>query len=132
METASAVSDILLFSIIESPDHPKLTELYRSRNIREVRLTSMRKAIHALREQRPDYVVAEFFYGYGNNYAGANLGNLDVFLASLQKYAPVARVIVMVDKQERQYAERLAERYPLHAVLVQPVTAADVETLFLA
>jgi hypothetical protein len=38
----------------------------------------------------------------------------------------------MVDKQERQYAERLAERYPLHAVLVQPVTAADVESLLLA
>jgi len=55
-----------------------------------------------------------------------------VFLASLQKYAPVARVIVMVDKQERQHAERLAKRYPLHAVLVQPVTAADVETLLLA
>ena len=88
----------------------------------------MRKAIQALSEQRPDYVVAEFFYGYGNNYAGANLGNLDVFLASLQKYAPRARGIVMVDKQERQYAER----YPLHAVLVQPVTAADVESLLLA
>ncbi len=98
METASAVSDMLLYSIIESADHPKLTELYRSRNIREVRLTSMRKAIQALSEQRPDYVVAGFFYGYGNNYAGANLGNLDVFLASLQKYAPWARVIVMVDK----------------------------------
>jgi len=43
-------------------------------------------------------VVAEFFYGFGNNYAGANLGNLDVFLASLQKYAPEARVIVLVKK----------------------------------
>jgi len=73
-------------------------------------------------------VVAEFFYGYGNSYAGANLGNLDVFLSSLQKYAPRAQAIVMVDKQERQYAER----YPLHAVLVQPVTAADVEALLLA
>jgi len=132
MEAASAVSEILLFSIIESPGHPNLTELYRRRNILEIRLPSMRKAIQALREQRPDYVVAEFFYGYGNNYAGANLGNLDVFLASLQKYAPVARVIVMVDKHERQYVERLAERYPLHAVLVQPVTAADVEVLLLA
>jgi hypothetical protein len=64
---------------------------------------------------------------YGNNYAGANLGNLDVFLASLQKYAPLARVIVMVDKHELQHAERLADRYPLRAVLVQPVTAADME-----
>ena len=132
MTITSTMSDLLLFSIIESPGHPNLTELYRSRNIREVRLTSMRKAIQALSELRPDYVVAEFFYGYGNNYAGANLGNLDVFLASLQKYAPRARVIVMVDKHEQQYAERLAERYPLHAVLVQPVTAADVESLLLA
>jgi hypothetical protein len=129
METGAAVSDILLFSIIESPGHPNLTELYRNRNVREVRLPSMRKAIQALKEQRPDYVVAEFFYGYGNNYAGANLGNLDVFLASLQRYAPAARVIVLVDKQERQYAERLAERYPLYAVLVQPVSAADVDAL---
>jgi len=38
----------------------------------------------------------------------------------------------MVDKQERQYAGRLPERYPLHAVLVQPVTAAHVESLLLA
>ncbi|MFO8154157.1 hypothetical protein [Thioalkalivibrio sp.] len=55
-----------------------------------------------------------------------------MFLASLQTYAPWARVIEMVDKQERQYAERLAERYPLHTVLVQPVTAADAESLLLA
>lgn len=121
--------ETLLFSIIESPGHPNLTELYRRRQIREVRLTSMRRAIQALKDQRPDYVVAEFFYGYGNNYAGANLGNLDVFLASLQKYAPAARVIVMVDRHDRQYVDRLAERYPLYAVLVQPVGAADVDAL---
>jgi len=127
MTITFAMSDLLVFSIIESPGHLNVTELYRSRNIREVLLTSMRKALQALREQRPDFVVAEFFYGYGNNYAGVNLGNLDVFLASLQKYAPMARVIVMVDKHELQHAVRLAERYPLYAVLVQPVTAEDVK-----
>ena len=125
------MSNFLLFSIIESPGHPNLTGLYQRHGIREVRLPSMRRAIQALREQRPDYVVAEFFYGYGNNYAGANLGNLDVFLASLQKYAPAARVIVLVDKQEQEYAERLSERYPVHALLVQPVTAENVEAVLL-
>jgi hypothetical protein len=129
MEVGEPMPETLLFSIIESPGHPNLSELYRRRQIREVRLTSIRKAIQALKDQRPDYVVAEFFYGYGNNYAGANLGNLDVFLASLQKYAPAARVIVMVDRQDRQYVERLAERYPLHAVLVQPVAAAEIDAL---
>ncbi len=120
------MSELLLFSIVESPGHPNLGELYRRRQIIEVTVPSVRKAIQALKQQRPDYVVAEFFYGYGNNYAGANLGNLDVFLASLQKYAPAARVIVLVDPDQREYAERLADRYPVHAVLVQPVMAADV------
>jgi hypothetical protein len=129
MKVGAAVSETLLFSIIESPGHPIFTELYRRRRILEVRLPSIRKAIQALKQQRPDYVVAEFFYGYGNNYAGANLGNLDVFLASLQKYAPNARVIVIVDKAERPYADRLAERYPLHAVLVQPVLAETMEAI---
>ena len=77
-----------LFSIVESPAHPDFSRLYTRMGIREVRLASMRKAIGALKTDAPDYVVAEFFYGYGNNYAGVNVSNLDVFLYSLQKYAP--------------------------------------------
>jgi hypothetical protein len=123
------VAETLLFSIVESPGHPNFTAVYQRRNLREVRLPSIRKAIQELQRQQPDYVVAEFFYGYGNNYAGANLGNLDVFLASLQKYAPNAKVIVMVDRQELQHAESLAQRYPLFAVLVHPVSAADIDAL---
>ncbi|MDT8404072.1 hypothetical protein [Sulfuriflexus sp.] len=92
----------ILFSIIESPTHPPLSEYYRQLGIEEVRLTSTRKAIHALKTQTPDFVVAEFFYGYGNNYAGVNICNLDVFLYSLQKYAPAAKVIVFVDKEEKK------------------------------
>jgi hypothetical protein len=118
------VSRPILFSIVESPGHPNLSDLYRQLGIEEVRLASQRKAVQALKRQTPNFVVAEFFYGFGNNYAGANLSNLDVFLASLQKYAPAARVIVLVDKAQRPYVDRLAERFPLHVVLVQPVTAA--------
>lgn len=119
----------LLYSIVESPGHPNLSDLYRRLGIEEVRLPSQRKAVQALKRRAPDLVVAEFFYGFGNNYAGANLGNLDVFLASLQKYAPAARVIVLVDKDQREYVDMLAKRFPLHAVLVQPVGASDIEPL---
>ena len=77
-----------LFSIVESPAHPDFSRLYKQLDIREVRLASMRKAISALKSRTPDIVVAEFMYGYGNNYAGVNVSNLDVFLYSLQKYAP--------------------------------------------
>jgi hypothetical protein len=119
----------LLFSIVESPGHPNLSALYRQLGIEELRLASQRKAVQALKRRRPDLVVAEFFYGFGNNYAGANLSNLDVFLASLQKYAPAARVIVLVEKAQRHYVDRLAERFPLHAVLVQPVREQDMEPI---
>ena len=119
----------ILFSIVESPGHPNLADLYRRLGIQEERLASQRKAMQALKRTRPDFVVAEFFYGFGNNYAGANLSNLDTFLASLQRYAPAARVIVLVDKAQRAYVEQLAARFPLHAILVQPVRPADLEPL---
>ena len=92
-------------------------------------MSSMRKALQLLKQQQPDFVVADFLYGYGNNYAGVNVSNLDVFLHSLQKYAPQARVIVLVDKTERQYVDKLQEIVPLHAVLVYPVKTADLEPL---
>lgn len=118
---------LLLYSIVESPGHPNLSRLYRRSGIEEIRLPSQRKAVQALKSRAPDLVVAEFFYGFGNNYAGANLSNLDVFLAGLQKYASAARVIVLVEKAQRQYVDKLAERFPLHAVLVQPVDVVDIE-----
>lgn len=118
-----------VFSIIESPMHPKLSGLYQRLELEEIRLTSIRKAISALKQQQPDYVVAEFFYGYGNNYAGVNISNLDVFLFSLQKFAPQAQVIVLVDKAEYQYVDKLNEIFPLRAILKHPVNEQQIEAL---
>ena len=123
------MSSATLFSIIESPLHPDFSEVYRRSGIREVKLGSTRKAISELKKQTPDYVVAEFFYGYGNNYAGVNISNLDVFLYSLQRYAPQARVVVMVDKSERQYVDKLQELFSLHAILQHPVSGAEIEAV---
>ena len=121
------MSSATLFSIIESPLHPDFSEVYQHAGIQEVKLRSTRKAISELKKQMPDFVVAEFFYGYGNNYAGVNISNLDVFLYSLQRYAPQARVIVMVDKSERQYVDKLQELFSLHAILQHPVSEAQIE-----
>ena len=122
----------VLFSIIESPTHPYLSPLYEQLGIDEIKYTSTRKAITALKEQAPDFVVAEFFYGYGNNYAGVNVSNLDVFLHSLQKYSTETKVIVMVDKSEYKFVEKLAALFPLHAVLQQPVQLRSMEAVLTA
>lgn len=116
-----------LFSIIESSGHPNFTELYNSLGIQENKINSMRKAIAALKKQQPDYIVAEFFYGYGNNYAGVNISNLDVLLYSLQKYSRHTKVIVLVDKDEYKYVEKLNDIIKLHDVFKFPVSTKQLQ-----
>jgi len=116
-----------LLTIIESPTHPNFSGLYQSLGYSEDKVNSSRKAISHLKTTPPDVIVAEFFYGYGNNYAGVNISNLDVMLFSLQRYAPDARVIVLVDKEEAQHVKKLNKIFPLHAVLIQPVSAQAIQ-----
>ena len=116
------MSHKVVFSIILSPLHPNLVNLYHDLNLENVQFNSMRKAISHLKKQKPDYVVADFLFGYGSNYAGVNVSNLDVFLHSLQKYAPEAKVIVMVEKEEKKHIAKLEALFTLHSVLQYPVS----------
>lgn len=120
---------MIVYSIIESAAHPNLSGLYRRYGYEEIRLTSVRKAIQELKKNQPDLVVADFLYGYGNNYAGVNISNLDVFLYSLQKYAPDCKVIVLYEKTEAHYATRLAEMFPLAGMFPYPVSEREIEPL---
>ncbi len=116
------MSQKVIFSIILSPLHPNFIDLYQNLNIKNVQFNSMRKALSHLKKEPPDFVVADFLFGYGSNYAGVNVSNLDVFLHSLQKYAPTAKVIVLVEKEEFKYIEKLEKLFTLHAVLKYPIS----------
>jgi len=117
----------LLYSIIESPAHPDMSSLYRKLGIDEIKLNSQRKAISQLKRRPPDWVVAEFFYGFGNNYAGVNVSNLDVFLHSLRKYAPQARVIVLASARDYPHIDKLTGLFDIHAVLRMPVSPQKLQ-----
>ncbi len=109
---------LTILSVIESPTHPKLSALYQQMGAREIKVNSSRNAIKALKTHKPDFIVAEFFYGYGNNYAGVNVSNLDVLLSSLPKYSPDTKTIVFIMKDEAQYIEKLNALYPIHAAFL--------------
>jgi len=115
-----------VFSIIESSMHPDFSALYASLNLVETRFNSLRKTINSLKK-KPDFIVAEFFYGYGNNYAGVNISNLDVMLHSLPKYSLDTKVIVLVSKEERSFVNKLEALFPLHAILQLPVSRAEMQ-----
>ena len=112
--------------MIESPTHPYLTPLYHTLGIDELCFKHMRKLISKIKKVQPNFVAVEFFYGFGNNYAGINISNLDVMLYSLQRYSPSTKVIVFVAKDQRQYVDKLNDILPLHAVFTLPLKQAEL------
>jgi len=126
------VNKKILFSIIETPRHPRLESLYEKCGIHAIKLPSIRKANAELKRTTPDLVVAEFIYGYGSNYSGVHISNLDVFLVTLLKYQLNTKVIVIVDKSEREYVDKLNDIYPIHAVIQHPVLSNEIEEILLS
>ncbi len=117
----------ILFSLIESPFHPDFGTLYRRLGISAERFTSARNLHRALQKQKPDVFVGEFIYGWGNNYAGANVSNLDVTLRTLQCQAPQAKVIVFMHPREAAHIDKLLALFSVHAVLTYPVSEPAME-----
>jgi hypothetical protein len=119
------MSKPVLFSLIESPHHPNLSALFARLGYEEVQLTSTRKAVSQLKKQQPDMVVADFVYGFSNNYSGVHISNLDVLLMSMQKFAPDAEVIILTTPQEMEHAQKMRAICPVKAIL--PYTVAEQE-----
>lgn len=113
-----------LFSLIESPFHPDLSALYQRLGIAAERFDSARNLHRALQKQAPDFFVGEFIYGWGNNYAGANVSNLDVTLRTLQCQAPQAKMIVFLHPREADHIGKLLDLFPVHGVFIYPVDEA--------
>lgn len=116
----------LLYSLLESPLACRFPDLYRELGIEEERFPSARNLHRALKQRVPDYFVGEFVYGWGNNYAGANISNLDVTLRTLQPLAPRARIIIVMQPDEAAHIDKLLALFPVHAVLTYPVTEAQM------
>ena len=120
---------LTVYSLIESPFHPDLNELYDQFGMQECKFNSMRKAISHLKKQLPDLIVADFVYGYGSNYAGANVCNLDVFLRSLEPFGQDYKLIIFVDKEEQEFVQKLHEIFPVSVALLNPVKPEHMSTV---
>lgn len=121
----------LLYSLLGSPLACRFPDLYRELGIETERFDSARHLHRALKQRLPDHFVGEFVYGWGNNYAGANLSNLDVTLRTLQAFAPKARIIVVMQASEAAHIGKLLELFPVHAVLTYPIGEQDMRAALL-
>jgi hypothetical protein len=117
-----------VLSIIESALSPNCESLYQQLGYRETRMNSMRKALSSIKKTRYDYIVCEFQYRYGTDYAGCTVSNLDVLFATLQTYSPDSKVVVIADKSEQEYVSKLTDQFEVHEVLIyQDSNMADMQ-----
>ena len=118
----------LLYTLLESPTFLQFPYLYKSLNIQETRFKSARQFNKAIAKTAPDIVLAQFYYGFGNNYAGINVSNLDVSLHALKRHAPQAKVVIIADKVDLPHIPKLEALFKIDAVLSLPVIASDIKT----
>jgi hypothetical protein len=115
-----------IYSLIESPFHPDLGALYQRLGLTAERFTTARNLHRAVQKLPPDFFVGEFIYGWGNNYAGANVSNLDVTLRTLQCQAPRAKTIVFLHPREEEHVGKLLALFSVHAVFSYPIDEAGL------
>ena len=116
-----------ILSIKESLRFPKMTQLFAKLGVIDDEVNSIRKANTYIKSNCPDVILTEFFYGYGSNYSGVHISNLDMLFVTLQKYQCSAKVITFVDKSERQYIDKLINLFPLEHFFVYPVQLDQIE-----
>lgn len=110
-----------LYTLVQSPFAAHFNDLFQELGIVVQRFDSARNLHRALQKQAPDFFVGEFVYGWGNDYAGATVSNLDVTLRTLQCVAPQAKIIVVMQPREAAHIDKLLNLFSVHAVLKFPI-----------
>ncbi len=118
----------LLYALTDSPWELQHTALFQELGFRIEYFDAARPLHSALKRQVPDFFIGEFVYGWGNNYAGANVSNLDVTLRTLQAAAPEAKVIIVMHPDEAVHIDKLLDLFAVQAVLKYPIAADDLRT----
>lgn len=111
-----------LYALTAPPFCAHFPGLFQELDIVAESFDSARNLHRALKKQKPDYFVGEFVYGWGNDYAGNTVSNLDVTLRTLQAQAPQAKIIVVMQPREAAHIGKLLEFFRVHAVLTLPVS----------
>lgn len=84
----------------------------------------MRKVLDLCKRIKPDVVVAEFKYG---PVYGSRISKLESLFPALQCTRPDARLIILLDKEERRHLRRLQNIFPIAAELTFPISQDALE-----
>lgn len=112
-----------LLALVEFLAHAGLRPVYERLGYRVISEFSARKAIAALRRERPAVIVADFYYQPDFR---DRVSNLESLLATAQGLKD-RRVLVFYDPAQREALDKLGQRFQIDAALTTPVNTAALE-----
>lgn len=115
-----------LLALVELGGYPNFIPLYKRHGYQVEMVNSVRKGQAWLKQHQPKVVVAEF---YVDPEFRDRLSNLESLLATLQRYANQAKVIVFIDHHYLQRLEGVKQRYTIFGALEFPIQEARLDEL---
>jgi len=114
-----------LLSVIELLGYPNLRPLYERLGYRVQTEFAVRRAIGALRREKPTVIVADFYFQPDFR---DRVSNLESLLASVQSNREV-KVLVLYEAAHQHALDRLMQRFRIDAALTLPADEARLEAL---
>ncbi len=112
------MEDRELLALVELGGYPNFIPLYQRLGYQVEMVNSVRKAQAWLKSHSPSVVVAEF---YADPQFRDRISNLESLLATLQRYAVAAKVVVFIEADYLDHLEKVKSRYGVDAVLTYPI-----------
>lgn len=106
-----------LLAIIELGGYPDFRRLYGESGFDVDIVTSMRKALRSLKQNKYDVIVAEF--NFQSDFRDRT-SNLETLMAVIQQLQEV-KVIIFYEKEYLHQFEKLRARFSYHAELSYPI-----------
>ncbi len=120
------MKDRELLAVVEFGGYPNFTPLYQRHGYQVEMVNSVRKAQAWLKTHTPEVVVTEFNFDAEFR---DRMSNIESLMATLQKYSPESRVIVLYDPNHQYRLDKVQQRYPLFGVCTFPVREGDMEAI---
>lgn len=114
-----------LLAVVEFLAHTGLRALYERLGYAVDQEFTVRKAITRLRRERPDVIVADFYYQPDFR---DRVSNLESLLAAAQGLQGT-RVLVYYDPAHQAALDKVRSRFHIDAALTTPVRQAELEAV---
>ncbi len=117
-----------LLAVVEFLAHTGLKPVYERLGFRVLSEFSVRKASALVRRERPQVIVADFYYQPDFR---DRVSNLESLLATAQSLSDV-KTLVFYDPQHQEALDKVRQRFRIDAALAIPVSEQALEAVLRA